>query len=173
MNGLLRADIKLLLPDAEPVLINDLIVEARLTSVTTQMPIKSGVKGQVQVKFFSTFNPYQAANSSADINLNNPFKGSVSFTITNDGQALIFNIVPKSIEYTIISSSKQAVSNSEKVTKGGKIYAETEGSIPFISTVKASVEVSGSLENDTTIVDTNMVEGELGISFKMRLPTGG
>ncbi|MBA6223547.1 hypothetical protein H4J51_05465 [Colwellia sp. MB02u-18] len=177
MNGLLRADILLLLPDAEPVLIGDLIVDAGLTSVTAEMPVKSGVKGQLHVKFFSAFNPYQAANTSADIDLNNPFKGSVSFTITNDGQALVFNIVPKSIEYTIISSSKQAaiqaVSNSEKVTKGGKIYAEAEGSIPFISTVKAGVEVSGSLENDTTIVDTNMVEGELGISFKMRLPTGG
>jgi hypothetical protein len=177
MNGLLRADITLLLPGSQPIPIGELIVEAGLTSVTVEMPVKAGVKGQLKVKFFSAFNPYQPANSSADIDLDNPFKGSKSFTITDDGQAIVFNIAPKSTVYTIISSSKQAaiqaISESEKVTVGGKTYAEAEGSIPFIATGKAGVEVSGSLEDDTTIVDTNMVEGSLGVSFTMRLPTGG
>jgi hypothetical protein len=76
-----------------------------------------------------------------------------------------------------ISTSKQgaiqAISSSEKVTKGGKVYAEAEGGLPFITKVKGGVEVSGSLEDTNTIVDSTMQEGELGIAYKVRLPTGG
>jgi hypothetical protein len=76
-----------------------------------------------------------------------------------------------------LSTSKQgaiqAISSSEKVTKGGKVYAEAEGGLPFITKVKGGVEVSGSLEDTNTIVDSTMQEGELGIAYKVRLPTGG
>lgn len=177
MHGLINADIKLLLPDAEKEILPTFFVNRGLSTVTVKMDIQSGARGQLHVEFLSAKNPYKPAFASDDIDESFPYKGNETFTIPNDNGPLVFKIAPASKEYTIISTSKQgaiqAISSSEKVTKGGKVYAEAEGGLPFITKVKGGVEVSGSLEDTNTIVDSTMQEGELGMAYKVRLPTGG
>jgi len=177
MNGLINADIQLLLPDSDKQAISTLITDDGFSSETVNMDVTSGDRGQLHVKFFSAHNPYKQADSSDDIDESFSYRGNETFVIPSGDAPLVFQIRLKYKEYTIISTSKQeaieAISSSNKITKGGKIYAEAEGGLPFISKIKGGIEVSTVSENATTIIDTKLEGVTLGTSFKMKIATGG